>query len=758
MTIITRNRRWISMLAVFCLVVASLGSVVGAAGASDIKGHWAEEQINEWLEKGIVKGFEDGSFKPGQTITRAEFTALANRSFGFTEKSEIAFSDVLPANWYYSEVQVGVEAGYITGFQNNTFAPNDVITRQQIAVIVAKLLDLKASDSYVSAFEDEASIAAWSKDAVAAVADNNIMSGYNQLFNPTGSATRAEAVVVLFNALKAKESAAKDVVYDTAGTYGPETGTETITGDVTVSVEGITLQNLVINGNLLLDKGIGEGDVTLNNVTVKGITTVKGGGANSIHFNNSVLVTVVIDKELGTVRIVAEGTTTIDKVIVNSPATIEEANVTSSGIKAVELTNLLSKDDLVKLIGSFESLKIEGVQIKVDLVSGTVDLVNVVASAEGLTVNLGKDAKIVELVLDAVAKFTGTGKIDSAKINDDVKAKTSFETKPGKVNGETPTNNANYPVYSGGGGNEPAPVAAKIENVSLKVDSDGLTLLFSIDQAIDLSLSNADVIIEYFEKDGNDFKPLINTKDPGKLIKNKTWSGYLYNMSSTDQPIKYSKGTNPGSKTYPDQIPAKILLGTKVSSDSTYINFNPDKPAIYKAIITVKNNAGKETKETVKVTVNDPNDDTAPTISGESLTVVDGVLRLDFTIDKSIDFDVTETNVELRYFYLDEAGEPVAITNNKQEGAHLVKDKSWDGYLYDNVSGVNYSQGDANNQKYHNFIPNGAKLATLVKPQGMDGSYVDITFSESIKYEVEITVTGNNGKKATATAVFQPAE
>ena len=104
------------------------------------------------------------------------------------------------------------------------------------------------------------------------------MSGYPDVtFKPGDSIKRAEALVALDN-LPAT------VVYDKAGTYGPEEGEETIDGDVIINEDGVVFQNIVITGDLTIGVGVGDGTVTLNEVTVKG-DTCTGRRADGIVIN-----------------------------------------------------------------------------------------------------------------------------------------------------------------------------------------------------------------------------------------------------------------------------------------------------------------------------------------------------------------------------------------------------------------------------------------------------------------------------------------
>jgi hypothetical protein len=432
-------RKLITGILIVCMVFSSIGLVFAASSTSDIKGHWAESQLNSWIEKGFIKGYADGSFKPNNSITRAEFAALINHSFKFIEKADVAFTDVSPTSWAYEEVAKAVKAGYTQGYSDGTFGANKEVSRQEVAVMIGRLLKMESmvDDQGLNGFKDEDTFAEWSKASIHAVTAEKIMQGYaaDQTFRPEAPITRAEAVVTLDRTLQAQT-----VSYNAPGIYGAETGLQIVNKDVEVNTSGVTLQNMIINGNLLLSEGIGSGDAFLKNVIVKGTTTVQGGGEHSIHFENSILITIVVDKKAGTVRIVAEGSTKVDHVIVQSAVTIEEADMTGEGFTDVKLTDIIPADSKVELKGAFETLDIIGKKIIVNIPEGSVKQVNVDDQAKDGSLDLGKDAKIIKLVLDAVMKMIGQGTIDNAIIGDKGKD-TTFEKKPVKTEGSgtTPT-------------------------------------------------------------------------------------------------------------------------------------------------------------------------------------------------------------------------------------------------------------------------------------------------------------------------------
>lgn len=165
----------------------------------DINYHWAKDAILKFAAKGYIGGYSDDTFRPENYITRAEFVKIVNGVFGlkqFDESKKLKFNDIKTSAWYYNDVCIGVEAGYINGYEDNTFRPNGKITRQEAASIVAKITKL-VGDGKLD-FADNNKISPWARASVDALSDNKIMGGYeDNTFRPQNSITRAEAVSTL---------------------------------------------------------------------------------------------------------------------------------------------------------------------------------------------------------------------------------------------------------------------------------------------------------------------------------------------------------------------------------------------------------------------------------------------------------------------------------------------------------------------------------------------------------------------------------
>ncbi len=422
-----KTRRFASLILSICLLFSMFTSAFGAAAATDTKGHWAEAQLNDWMQKGLLKGNGDGSVKPDQSITRAEFIALVNRAFQLTEKAAINFKDLKASDWEYADVQIAVQAGYVQGYNDQTIRSGNMVSRQEAAVIVSRLQKLQGNAEAAASFTDSALFPVWSKEAIGAVVSNRIMNGYNDnSFRPERPITRAEATVTLQNAI--------GVVYDQAGTYGPETGRQTIEGNVTITAPGVTLRNIDITGSLRIAASVGDGDVHLEYVIVLGNTIVNGGGEHSIVVQWSILwepIEVYKFQTNNPVRIVATGST-IPQVNVNTPLIIQQSSTPGNPINL----NNINMDEATKKLLSNPQNGIQTVTInaptRVDIQGGQVQQVVVGPNAGGSNVTLGNGAKVSEMNVESPVNVVGNGSIGTANLYTSLDG-VVFEIKPGST-------------------------------------------------------------------------------------------------------------------------------------------------------------------------------------------------------------------------------------------------------------------------------------------------------------------------------------
>lgn len=379
---------------------------------TDIDNSWAREQISDWLQKGLISGYTDKTFRPNDKISRAEFVSVINKIFGYKDTSGEEFKDVSKNKWYYEEIYKARQAGYISGYADGTFKPDKYISRQEAATIIFNLLKLnKIEDrNALTAFKDSKEIRTWSKDNVNAVVANGYMIGYtDHSFRPEQLLTRAEAVVLL-------DRIAGNLI-TSSGTYGPNDEQEIVHGNMTINTDDVSLRNTIIKGDLYLAAGIGEGEVLLDNVTVEGRTIVNGGGENSVIFINSIINIMIIDKNSGKVRVLTKDDTEISSVVVKSAAILEEENK-AKGFGEIEI-DTIDTNESIDLKGEFNKVIIR-TKVNLEIFEDTkIEELETDDQADGSSINMREKSVVVNIVINVATKITGTGDITFAYINSD---------------------------------------------------------------------------------------------------------------------------------------------------------------------------------------------------------------------------------------------------------------------------------------------------------------------------------------------------
>lgn len=188
--------------AVFAALKGSAAETPARADTfSDIAGHWAEDSIKRLVAPGDFGGDRDSGFKPDAAITRGEFITVLVKALQLPPGESSSFADT-KGHWAADNIAAAVAHGIAGGYDDSTFRPDDLITREQMAVLIVRAAGLAPSPGEVR-FADGADISPWAKDAVVAVVKNGIMSEYpDHTFNPRGHASRAEGVTVAANAFK----------------------------------------------------------------------------------------------------------------------------------------------------------------------------------------------------------------------------------------------------------------------------------------------------------------------------------------------------------------------------------------------------------------------------------------------------------------------------------------------------------------------------------------------------------------------------
>ncbi|MBT2284582.1 S-layer homology domain-containing protein [Paenibacillus polymyxa] len=177
-----------------------------ATSFQDVTQGWAKDAISALGARGIVKGVGDDEFNPNGQVTRAEFITMLMKLFELSDESATtSFSDVKQGEWYHGNIGTAQKLGIVNGKPNGTFGVHENITREDMAVMVYKAIQIKQlalTSGEATAFKDEANIASYAKQAVEAIQGAGIINGVgNDEFAPKKNASRAEAAVMIYNVL-----------------------------------------------------------------------------------------------------------------------------------------------------------------------------------------------------------------------------------------------------------------------------------------------------------------------------------------------------------------------------------------------------------------------------------------------------------------------------------------------------------------------------------------------------------------------------
>ncbi len=146
-------------------------------------------------EKGIISGYGNGFFGPDDTLTRAQAVKIINRVFGYENKAEIKFSDVNADAWYYNDVAIAVEAGYIKGYGDGLFGPDETLTREQVCVMLDNIMMFTMLPIEVTLND---AVSPWAEDSVKKMMSNFLIkTDENGFFRATENITREEACLIL---------------------------------------------------------------------------------------------------------------------------------------------------------------------------------------------------------------------------------------------------------------------------------------------------------------------------------------------------------------------------------------------------------------------------------------------------------------------------------------------------------------------------------------------------------------------------------
>ncbi|BAU29584.1 S-layer family protein [Aneurinibacillus soli] len=357
---------------------------------SDQVSAWAKDAVGKVKEQGIMVGDPTGRFRPQDKMTRQEVASTIANVLHLTKQksSSSPFRDVSTAAWARDAIEAVKTAGIMMGDEKGDFHPDTPMTREELAVLLVNAIkaDTKGKGDNLP-FADKSKVSTWAKPAVQVVMEQGLLRGDGKNFNPTEFVQRQEIASVLARLVDGMTSSSHHAVIDTikgdtvtingsayrvsenfrgllneenakvlqkanidfqssnqtitkitylglvAGGSPAKTGKKEFSGnlilngngaildgDLVVASDYITVSNLTVLDNLTIKKML-QNDFYAKKLTVKGMTSIEGGDENTVEFEDSQLQSVDVTKQ--DVHVVSSGSTTVQSMDVRTNAAIE---------------------------------------------------------------------------------------------------------------------------------------------------------------------------------------------------------------------------------------------------------------------------------------------------------------------------------------------------------------------------------------------------------------------------------------------------
>lgn len=396
-------KRAISLLLTAVMVVGLLPAAAPRASA-----HWADAYLDQLVDWGVLRA--DQTANPDAPLTRAEFMAVINRAYGYTETGAIPFTDVVPTDWFYDDVSIAYTAGYMAGTSETTASPNDTLTREQAVCILGRNMMLEETPGESLAFSDSRDVSSWARGTLKTAVDNYIVSGYpDNSFHPLAAISKAQMAVLVTQCVGTPVS--QSGTYSLGGVFG----------NVTITAPNVTLRDATISGDLYISGGVGLGGIKLENVNVLGRIIVSGtgeseaGDASVVMRNVNAKAMLVDNMRNKTVTIRADGITEIADTIVRTTAYLEDNNTDDKGLLNISLEG--EPGTRLTLAGRIKEVVNKSPDSTVQVAKGSVKKLTVDESATNSTVQIDRNTKVEELNLDVATNVIGEGDIGKLNIN-----------------------------------------------------------------------------------------------------------------------------------------------------------------------------------------------------------------------------------------------------------------------------------------------------------------------------------------------------
>ena len=409
----------------FTLILVILAAALSfQISASDYEDNWAKGVIDSFIAQKIIALDADGNVRPSEEITRAETIAVINKAFNFTQTAAINYTDVSGADSFYADIQIAEAMGYMPNGSNvSEFRPYDALTREEMMIVIARVLELQPKTTLVDIkYNDGAEMSAEGKGALGALLEPSVNiaeSLGDDSFYPNNGLKRNLAFALVNKAmdyyqnLQSGRKLYSSINVDTA--VGSDSAVTKNFNNVTIVGKNAVLENVVVWGNLTIDKSVGSDSVTIKNVTVKGNLFIYGGSTVNLINVNNIVKSLTVNKANNNLALNISGSSAITEIIVKSGVTIDASSLTPSKIT---LTSDISKGVKVTVgVNTVKELIVQSAGVNLTINAMTVGELNIARGATGAFVDVTKGSTVSKAIVNAVCDIQGAGTLLSKQVN-----------------------------------------------------------------------------------------------------------------------------------------------------------------------------------------------------------------------------------------------------------------------------------------------------------------------------------------------------
>ena len=300
-------------------MVVALAATAFAASYTDTDGHWAEEAIERWTSLDIVKGYDDGEYKPENDLTRGQAAVIFARLLKLEKKADITnFTDVAADAYYADAIAQVVARGIMNGKSSSSMDPEGPLTREEFFTMLVRAIGLPTEEKSEKTFSDENKVSDWAAGSINALVNAGYVQGYeNGTIRPENDIKRSEIVALFHQTVVAYANEdGKEVV-------APEKGVVIVVADdVTVKSEKGEEVTVVVAKE--------EGTVTVE--TAGAVSVVADGATVNVAEENTVYVnaddtTIAATEKAEVVVNAKDATVSLEGTTAEVSVTVAENNV-----------------------------------------------------------------------------------------------------------------------------------------------------------------------------------------------------------------------------------------------------------------------------------------------------------------------------------------------------------------------------------------------------------------------------------------------